>query len=344
MIGKIFTVFCIALLCACSQPTDRQSVYEEQLYVFGTLIDISIQGETEEKARQAVAAISQQFNTMHQQWHAWQPSRLTDINQALADGESITLIKSEKKFIQQVSELSISSNHLFNPAIGHLIGLWGFLSDERSKQPPAKSSIKELITAHPTMADLNFSNLELSSKNPHVKLDFGGIAKGYAVDLAINKLKSLGIHNAIVNTGGDLRAIGSKGQQPWRIGIRHPRQTAPLAFIETQGDEAIFTSGDYERYFTYKQQRYHHVIDPLTGYPATGATSVTVICNNGLLADTAATALLIAGPEKWQTIALAMGVDQVMLVDNQGTVYMTSKMAKRVHFMEKPVRQIVKSL
>ncbi len=344
MIRRAFTAFCIVLLCACSQPTNQPSVYEEQLYIFGTLIDISIQGETEDKARQAVTAIEQQFNAMHQQWHAWQPGRLADINQALANEKSIALLESEKKFIQKATELSINSGHLFNPAIGHLIGLWGFLSDEHNKQPPKDSTIRELINFRPTMADLNFSNLQLSSKNPHVKLDFGGIAKGYAVDLAINKLKSLGIHNAIVNTGGDLRAIGSKGQQPWRIGIRHPRQTVPLAFIETQGDEAIFTSGDYERYFTYQEQRYHHIIDPQTGYPATGATSVTVISNNALLADTAATALLIAGPKQWQTIALAMGIDQVMLIDQKNTVHMTSKMAKRIHFMEEPIRQIVTSL
>ncbi len=341
MIGKFLTALGIVLLSACSQPTNQPSVYEEQLYVFGTLIDISIQGETEEKAHQAVAAIEQQFNAMHQQWHAWQPGRLADINQALADSKSITLIESEKKFIQQASRLSINSDHLFNPAIGHLIGLWGFLNDERNKQPPTQSSIKELVALQPTMADLNFSGLQLSSNNPHVKLDFGGIAKGYAVDLAINKLKSFDIHNAIVNTGGDLRAIGRKGQQPWRIGIRHPRQTVPLAYIETQGDEAIFTSGDYERYFTYQEQRYHHIIDPRTGYPATGATSVTVICDNGLLADATATALLIAGPEKWQTTALAMGVDQVMLIDQQGTVYMTSKMAARVQFIDKTIRQVV---
>ncbi len=344
MTGKFFIALCVVLLCACSQPTEPPSVYEERLYVFGTLIDISIQGETEDKARQAVSAISKQFNAMHQQWHAWQPGRLADINQALATGKSITLIESEKKFIRQASNLSINSDHLFNPAIGHLIGLWGFLSDEHNRHPPTKSSIEKLVTFQPTMADLSFSNLQLSSKNRHVKLDFGGIAKGYAVDLAINKLKSLGIHNAIVNTGGDLRAIGSKGQQPWRIGIRHPHQTTPLAFIETRGDEAIFTSGDYERYFTYQEQRYHHIIDPRTGYPATGATSVTVICSNGLLADAAATALLIAGPEQWQKIALAMGIDQVMLIDQKGTVYITSKMAKRVHFMEEPVLQIVKIL
>ncbi len=339
-IKYFFTITALILLFACNQPGGQTSVYKEQLYVFGTLIDISIQGETETKSRQAVAAISKQFMAMHDQWHAWQPGRLNDINRAIANNRPIDLIKSEKEFFQQASKLSINSNHLFNPAIGHLIDLWGFLGNKRLS-PPETSSIEKLVAFQPDMTDLQFSGLQLSSDNPMVKLDFGAIAKGYAVDLAIEKLKSLGIRNAIVNTGGDLRAIGSNGLQPWHIGIRHPRKNGVLASIRTQGDESIFTSGDYERYFTYQNQRYNHIIDPRTGYPAAKTVSVTVICNNGLLADAAATALFIAGPQEWQATALAMGVDKVMLIDKQGTVHMTSKMAKRVSFMENPVNQII---
>ena len=168
-----------------------------------------------------------------------------------------------------------------------------------------------------------------------------GIAKGMAVDRVISYLKQTGIHNAIVNAGGDLKAIGQHGSRAWSVGIRHPRQKGLIAGLEVHDNESVFTSGDYERKFKHNGKSYHHILDPRTGYPATKTQSVTVIHSDAGLADAAATALFIAGPEQWQEIARNMGIKYVMLIDQQGRAHMTKAMSKRLRFEIDPKEKII---
>jgi WD40 repeat protein len=151
----------------------------------------------------------------------------------------------------------------------------------------------------------------------------------------------LGIKNAIINLGGDLKAIGKKGKKNWFVGIRHPSGTGVLAAVAINDGESVMTSGNYERYYENKSKRYSHIIDPTTGKPATDFTSVTVIDTNGTLADAAATALTVAGKQDWHRIATQMGVKYVMLVDQAGTVYFTPAMAKRIQFQPDQLPKIV---
>jgi thiamine biosynthesis lipoprotein len=153
----------------------------------------------------------------------------------------------------------------------------------------------------------------------------------------------MGVDDAIVNAGGDLRAIGTHGDRPWRIGIRHPRADGVIASVELGRDESVFTSGDYERYFLFRGKRYHHILDPRTGYPARGTASVTVISRDPGAADAAATALVVAGPDEWQAIAWSMGIRNVMLIDHQGRAHVTPSMAKRIRFEVEPPPEVIVS-
>jgi len=234
--------------------------------------------------------------------------------------------------LEAAQRQSRASGGLFNPAIGALVALWGFHSDELPARPPPAERIRALLARRPAMTDLEIRGLRVRSRNPAVRLDFGGSAKGHAVDVAVARLQSLGVRDAMVDAGGDLRVIGRHGDRPWRIGIRHPRRAAVLASVALAPGEAIFTSGDYERYFIYRGRRYHHILDPRSGYPAAGAQSVTVIHDNGLDADAAATALFVAGPEAWPRVARAMGIRYVMMVAADGSVTMNPAMAERLRF------------
>jgi thiamine biosynthesis lipoprotein len=132
-----------------------------------------------------------------------------------------------------------------------------------------------------------------------MKLDIGGIAKGYAVDLAAQKLQESGIQSAIVEAGGDLIAFGSAGKgKPWKIGIRHPRRPDALFGVIEIGEGAVATSGDYQQYFEIDGKRYHHIIDPENGYPASKCISATILAENCLEADAVVTAIFVMGPEK----------------------------------------------
>lgn len=322
----------LLMLISCSGEREPES-YHEQLYVFGTLVDITVYDAPRERAREAMATIGREFQRMHHDWHAWEPGPLTEINRAIAEGRPARVIPSLIPIIRQSQELSLRSGGLFNPAIGGLLSLWGFQSNEPpSGAPPAREMVEKWVGQDPSMDDVRLDGDRLISSNPAVQLDFGAFAKGYAVDRAIDILREAGIVNAIVNAGGDLRAIGTHGDRPWRVGIRHPQGAGVLGSLEVSGDESVFTSGNYERYREHEGVRYTHILDPRTGMPVKGVTSVTVLDDNGAEADAAATALVIAGPEQWHALAQKLGVQGVMLVDENGTVYMDPAMAARVQF------------
>lgn len=333
----------VLALIGCTPSQPGGTLFKHTIYSFGTLIEIEIYDPDKALAERAFEALEKDFQYMNSTWHPWQASALARDNQLLATGEWFTDAPSVRPLILQARGLSLASDELFNPAIGNLIHLWGFQKGEREGgTPPDKAAIEAIVAAKPSMRDLEFNGVTMRSKNPQVRLDFGAFAKGYGVNRAIELLKSLGIKNAIINAGGDLRAIGRNGDKAWRIAIRHPRKAHDaLAYLDVSGDESVFTSGDYERYYVYQGKRYHHILDPRTGYPATGSTSVTVIHGDAAVADAAATALFVAGPKDWYRIARAMGIHYVLLVDDQGRVHMNPEMEKRVHFVEKPAQIIL---
>lgn len=329
----------LLLLAGCNPPP---AAYHEQMLVFGTLVEVKLWGVEEAKAKPLVARLAADFDYMHHTWHAWEPGGLSRVNQLLASGEEFTVEPAILPLIRRGAELSQRSGDLFNPAIGQLIALWGFASDDPPHGPPPDpATIRALVAQQPRMADIILNGIKARGTNPAVKLDFGAFAKGYALDRAIETLREAGVDNAIVNAGGNLRAIGRHGERPWRVGIRNPRGSGVLASVEVAGDESVVTSGDYERFFEWEGVRYNHIIDPRSGYPTQGVTSVTVFCRDGDLADATSTALTVAGPEEWLAIARAMGVTGVMRVMSDGTVYLTPEIAPRIHFETDPAPRIV---
>ncbi len=332
---------CLALAAGSSACSKPEPLYQEQIFALGSLVDISLWDVDPALAERASAQLTEDFNRVHTTWHAWEPSALTRINERFTRPDPFSVDAELIPLLTSARALSLASGNLFNPGIGKLLALWGFQSDERSNgPPPASKAIAALVAQQPGMADLHIDGTMLSSTNPALQLDLGAIGQGYAVDIAIERLRRLGIHNAIVNASGDIRVIGTHGKRPWRIGIRNPRGPGIIASIEMQGDESIVTSGDYERYFEYKGKRYSHILDPRSGYPASGASSVTVVHDNTTVADTASTALMVAGAKEWRGVAQAMGVKHVMRIGRDGTVQMTPALARRMRFELTPAPKV----
>jgi thiamine biosynthesis lipoprotein len=320
------------------EPSDHQ----QTLLVFGTLLDIKAYTDRPEHFNKAVSALDQTFQEMHREWHAWQgEGELVRLNRAIAEGRGSRVSSSLAGLLSNARDYSIASDELFNPAIGGLIGLWGFHSDEPpGGPPPAPAEIQALLAAKPSMQDLSFDGPELSSSNPAVSIDLGAFAKGYALNLAIDQLHEQGIDNAIVNAGGDLCVSGRHGERPWMIGIRHPLGEGVIASVGVSDGECVLTSGNYERYREHEGIRYAHIIDPRSGYPVEHVASATVISKDGGLADAAATALSVAGPQGWRRVAARMGLTEVMLVDDKGVVYLTPAMQKRIT-QEQEVTEVI---
>lgn len=332
----------VFILSACTKET----VYQEEGFVFGTRVEISIVGVDEKLSRQGVAAVMQEFQRLHNLLHAWKPSALSEINTAFAQHKSIEITPEMEAMLREATQLSEQSGGLFNPAIGGLVKLWGFHADEFKAALPDEKPVATLVAAKPLMRDISITRasdkkitqFKTSSSNPSVQLDLGGYAKGYALDRAVALLKQQGIHNALINIGGNVIAMGTHGDRSWRVGIQHPRKPGPIATLELHDGEAIGTSGDYQRYFELNGKRYCHVIDPRSGQPAQGVEAVTVLTQGdraGVLSDATSKPLFIAGSADWLAAAKQMNISDALLIDTAGVVHLTAAMKKRLEFTDK---------
>ncbi len=331
----------------------NEPLYHSQSYVFGTLVDISIYGETDEHARLLANHILEDFQNLHNQLHAWKPvsenklGELGQINAAFQEGKKPTAISPElAAILVDATKLSIKSNGLFNPAIGYLISTWGFQRDEFTPIEVDNAAIKNLVHAQPRMTDIVINGNTVYSTNPTVKLDLGGYAKGYALDIAANYLHKEHVNNALINIGGNIIALGKHGENPWRVGIQHPRAPTAIATLELPDGWAIGTSGDYQRYFMLNGKRYCHIIDPRTGYPAQHTQSVTVLVppqppnqtQAGILSDVVSKPIFIETPANRNAAAQAFGIENFMVIDDQSTIFISSNMLKKIHWVESGVK------
>ena len=340
----IILLIVVSFLTAACQK--KVSEYHDSFLIFGTIVNITLFDIDEKLAQASFRSIREDLQIMHRAWHVWEPGPLMRMNQLLGYTTEFSAAPSVIELFHVAKKLSLKSQHLFNPAIGKLIALWGFHSHNQPDIAPSKQAILALVKQQPSMQDITIKGVRAKSQNAAVKLDFGGVAKGFAIDRLLKELKQKGVNNALINMGGDLKVIGQHGKRAWKVAIRDPREKEKLiALIELKDNEAAFTSGDYERYLRNKKnndEHLHHIIDPRTGYPATGTQSVTVLHNNAATADAAATALFIAGPKQWVKIAKAMNIKYVLLIDAKGAIHISSAMGKRVKFEQE--RQIVEQI
>ena len=328
------------LLTGCAKAPQ---LHQREAYVFGTRVEVSVWGESAEKAAQTLAAVLAEFDRLHRLLHAWQPSELTALNAAIARGERDIAVSPELTLIlQDAADLAARSDQLFNPAIGRMVALWGFHADEFRPQLPDPAALASVVKAAPRMSDLAFAGNRISSRNRSVQLDLGGYAKGYALDRAAAILRGQGVNNALVNIGGNVMALGDKGGQPWRVGIQHPRAAAPLATLDLRDGEAIGTSGDYQRFFELGGRRYCHLLDPRSGRPAEGVEAVTVLITPreraGALSDAASKPLFIAGPGEWRALARRLGVAHALRIDAAGVMHVTAEFRERITMLSSDIR------
>ena len=340
---RLFLIFIFIFLLGCTKP---EPLYNTQSYVFGTLVDISIYGETVPAAQEISNQVIRDFQALHNRLHAWRPSELKTLNRAFALGKTPVTIKPDlAAMILDATQLSVQSNGAFNPSIGGLIQAWGFHQDEFKPTNIDENKLKSLVQANPQTTDIVIENGKVFSTNQSVQLDFGGYAKGYALDLAIINLRKQGVKNALINIGGNIIALGQHGDKPWRVGIQHPRKPNAIAVLNLASGWAIGTSGDYQRYFDLDGKRYCHIIDPATGYPVQGMQAVTVLIppqsNAGVISDVASKPIFIAQADARAEAAKAMGVENFLIIESTHKIWVSSAMAKRVTWLDKDAAKLV---
>lgn len=302
---RLLGALAAAFACATSACTGPAPPETDRFPAMGTLVEVTLRESDHERRSAALRAVRTTFEAATKDWHGWGDGELARLNDAAA-----TPSAELAAIITHAEEVAHASGGLFEPRLGALVELWGFHDGERAPGPPPHEAA---IAA---------------ARASRARLDLGAIAKGAAVDAALETLRAAGITDALVSAGGDLAALGDAGGRPWRIGVRDPRGPGIIAGLDLHAGEVVFTSGDYERGFEWEGVSYHHLLDPRTGYPARATASVTVVHRDAATADAAATALFVAGDE-WPRIARALGVDIVLRVTLDGRLEATRAFVAR---------------
>jgi thiamine biosynthesis lipoprotein len=268
----------------------------------------------------------------------WDPaSEVSRINSA-AGREAVKVGDETFDVIREALHASDISEGCFDITFETLHGLWKFDQD-LDPHPPAPADVRARVKY------LGYRHVKLDAAagtvmldEPHVRIGLGGIAKGYAVDKASLVLERAGLTSFFVQAGGDLYARGTKGDgSPWLAGIRDPRGSEGDYFATMAiSNHAFSTAGDYERAYIVGNRRYHHIIDPRTGYPATASRSVTIWAPTALLADEVDDAVFILGPEKGLALVESLEGVGAVIVDAENRVWTSQRLAGNVRPVHPP--------
>lgn len=284
--------------------------YTERFFVFDTQAEIVLYGKN---ARQAATEIKENLYSLEKMINIYNENSFVYKYNSLEVGESIKVPEQVMDLLEKSMEMSAFTDGNFDISISPLVSLWNV--KEATVPPPDTNIIAQLER-------VGYEKLEIRDnvifKNEDTQIDFGGIAKGYAVDNIRDILIDRGIKRAVINLGGNVCVIGEKDKSiPWNIGIANPFNPTEVYLSVNAKDECIITSGAYQRYFEHEGIRYHHILSPFDGKPAeSGVASVTVISENGYQADALSTAVYVCGAQKGLEYIKNMGVEAVIITED----------------------------
>lgn len=307
----------ILILTAVRNRGERVPEYSDSRIMMDTFMEIRIWGEGSVSGD---AAVDSAFAVIE---------RIADL---LGDGvitaaERGVLERPEVDSIMAVSKMAYEvTGGLFDPTIGSVTRLWDFY---RGAAPPEADSLKAALRAvgmGAFLARLGSPDAARAGAGLDYVLDVGGVAKGYALELAADEIRRLGFPAALLNAGGDIKIVGEKpGGGRWRIAIRHPRERDALVGCLEVGPVSVATSGDYERCFVRDRTRYHHILDPRTGMPSRGSVSVTVVGRDAGFCDALATGLFVMHGDRALALAESLpGIEAVFITGEELDVKTTS--------------------
>lgn len=313
---RFLSILCLlALLCGCS--AGGASYDECTIYAMDTTMTVRVYGDD---ARQQTEAVVAQINELSAMLTATdETSPLAKLNAAGSADCPDALCR----LLEKTVALSIRTGGALDPTVFPLMKLWGF--PDKAYRVPSQEELSAALAAvgveHIHMAG---STVTLSDG---AMLDFGAVAKGYTGQICADLLRSAGVEAALLSLGGNVQTVGEKPDgSPWVIGITDPDNSETyLATLKLSGTHAIVTSGSYQRYFESGGVRYHHILDPATGCPAdSGLVSVTIVADDGFLADGLSTALFVMGLEEASAFYRQSDDFEAVLIGTDGTIYVTS--------------------
>lgn len=307
---------------------DRSVVYGRNL--MGTMVEFTLAGGDRESFDAAAEAGFREISRLERLLSSYDPeSDVSRVNAAAGEGP-VEVSPEVAEVVSTALEISRLTGGAFDPTVGSLAGAWGW-SGEKGVVPAPEE-------LEPLLARVDYRKVELDPGASTVALaeegmalNLGGVAKGYIVGRAIEALKEKGVTRGIVKAGGDMTVFDTAGGGPFIIGIRHPREGDALMGTVSVATGAVTTSGDYERFFMKDGVRYHHILDPSTGYPAEGTRSVTIVSEDPAWADALSTGVFVMGPREGMELVEGLDGVEAVIVNSTGKVTRSSGFTGEVY-------------
>lgn len=296
----------VAMMLLSFSACMQRRVYTERRFLLGTVIEVT------SPYKEAAAIAFEEIERIEKIFSIYKKdsvvSHLNKTGFLNTNFEVARLIEEAKKFYEL-------SEGKFDISIGPLTEIWKEALDK--KELPREREIEialKLVGCDYIHVDKETHSIKFKKKG--MKVDLGGIAKGYAVDATVKELKRKGIDSAIVNAGGNLYCLGTKFGQPWQVGLQHPRIKTQILNTLSLINKAVATSGDYEQYMEIDSKRYFHIIDPQTGYPVRNdVLSVSVIAKDAMTADALSTSIFVLGKDKGNELFKNyVGVEKIIVI------------------------------
>ncbi len=300
--------------------------YSKTELLLDTVFDITVFTEDEAEGNRLLREAFNEVRALEKTFSRFvSGSEVDEINQNAGEG-SVEVRSDMLKVIKSGIYFGEITEGSFDITIAPLMELWGFGTGKQ--RVPSQEEIEEILPL------VDYREIQLDEQRftvylpqEEMSLDLGGIAKGYIVDRIVQYLESQNVEIASVNAGGDIRVIGTREDgTPWRIGIRNPRNSNGQDIIAVIPivDQAVVTSGDYERFFTSDGKRYHHILDPHNGFPAAKVISVTIVAEECITADALSTAVFVLGPRKGMELVESLSGVEGLIIDNQEKLHVSS--------------------
>ena len=326
----------LGVASATAQPVGEAACREVTLRrakpMMGTLVSVSVRGcaspVLEERVRGAFVEAARLSAILSE----WEPASPVSRVNAQAGRQAIPVPPELYEVLQTALQVSERTSGAFDVTWAALGDAWRF--DRTPPRVPSADEVERLraLVGYRRLA-LDPAARSAFLERPGMRIGLGGIAKGYVAEAMADLLVRAGVGDVLVAASGDIAARGCNGDRPWTVAVRHPRAASrQLAVVELQ-DESISTSGDYERFFVQGGRRYHHILDPATGYPAEGTASVTVVAPHGAMADALATGLFVLGPERGAAAARGLPSVSALLIGDDGAVHVVGD-ARRFWMMQ----------
>ena len=306
------------LLLTVAAPAAFADWFSDARAMMGTEVSVHLWSDDPEAGRRVLEEVFQEASRIDSLMSTYKDeSEISKINREAAEGK---VVAGDELFglIQRSLDISVLTHGAFDITYDSV----GQHYDFRSRKRPDAGTVE----AEREHIDYRLIKLEQATGTVHflergVRINLGGIAKGYVVERGIDILRHRGIRNAIVTAGGDSRLLGDRRGRPWMVGIRDPRNDGEVAISVPLVDEAISTSGDYERYFDEEGIRYHHIIQPSTGEPAGGVHSATVFGPDAVMTDALSTSVFVMGVERGLTLIGSLPDYESIVIDDGGKVF-----------------------